>query len=51
MKVISDKTVLAYADGIILLGNILENITHSLSKLIEASKSWNRVLMKKKLNL
>lgn len=39
MKVIDDKTVLAYSDDIILLGNILENVTHSLFKLIEASKA------------
>jgi len=39
MEVIGGETVLAYADDIILLGNMQEKITYSLSKLIEASKN------------
>jgi len=49
MEIIGGETVLAYADDIVLLENTREE-THSLSKLIEASK-WVYVSTKKRLNL
>ncbi|XP_050525457.1 uncharacterized protein LOC126896583 [Daktulosphaira vitifoliae] len=39
IEVIGKEAVLAYADDIRLLGNTQEEVTHSLSKLIEASKN------------
>lgn len=51
MKVIGGETVLAYADDIILLGNMREEITHSLSKLIEASKNMGLCINEEKTKL
>jgi hypothetical protein len=39
MEIIGGEMVLAFVDDIVLLGNTREEITHSLSKLIEASKN------------
>jgi len=39
MEILGEKTAVAYADDIVLLGNTREEITHSVSKLIEASKN------------
>lgn len=39
MEIIDKETVLAYADDIVILENIRQKVTHSLSKLIEANKN------------
>lgn len=39
MVVLGEDTVLACADDIVLLGNTREEVTRSVSKLIEASKN------------
>jgi len=51
MEIIVGETVLAYADDIVLLENTREEITHSLSKLIEASKTMGLCINEKRLNL
>uniref|UniRef100_A0A2S2PQV7 Uncharacterized transposon-derived protein F52C9.6 n=1 Tax=Schizaphis graminum TaxID=13262 RepID=A0A2S2PQV7_SCHGA len=51
MEVIGEETILAYADDIVLLGNTREEISHSLSKLIEASKNMGLCINEEKSKL
>ncbi|KAL4103343.1 hypothetical protein QTP88_018720 [Uroleucon formosanum] len=51
MEVIGEETILAYADDIVLLGNTREEISHSLSKLIEVSKNMGLCINEEKTKL
>jgi len=51
MEVLGEETVLAYADDIVLLGNTREEVTRSVSKLIEASQNMGLCIKEKKTKL
>jgi len=48
MEVLGEETILAYADDIVLLGNTREEVTRSVSKLIEASQNIGLCINEKK---
>jgi hypothetical protein len=51
IEVLGEETVLAYTDDIVLLGNTREEVTHSVSKLIEASKNMGLCINEEKTKL
>jgi hypothetical protein len=51
MEVLGEEIILTYADDIVLLGNMREEVAHSVCKLIEACKNMGLCIKEEKTKL